>query len=47
MAARVSFRAKDVGYEWKAKGVPAEFVSLSGKLGAKPPRRRGATLAAA
>jgi DNA helicase HerA-like ATPase len=30
---RVSGRAKDVGYDWKAKGVPTEFVSLTGKLG--------------
>ncbi|HEU4648670.1 MAG TPA: helicase HerA-like domain-containing protein [Gemmatimonadales bacterium] len=30
---RVSGRATDVGYEWKARGIPTEFVSLSGKLG--------------
>ena len=30
---RVAGRAKDVGWEWKATGVPVEFVSLSGKLG--------------
>jgi DNA double-strand break repair helicase HerA and related ATPase len=30
---RVSARARDVGYDWKANGSPAEFVSLSGKLG--------------
>ena len=30
---RVTGRAKDVGWEWKATGVPVEFVSLSGKLG--------------
>ncbi len=30
---RVSGRAKDIGWEWKAAGVPVEFVSLSGKLG--------------
>jgi DNA helicase HerA-like ATPase len=30
---RVTGRAKDVGWDWKAAGVPVEFVSLSGKLG--------------
>src|SRR3954447_13530116 len=30
---RVAARAKDVGWSWKAAGVPVEFVSLSGKLG--------------
>jgi DNA helicase HerA-like ATPase len=30
---RVSGRAKDIGWEWQAAGVPVEFVSLSGKLG--------------
>jgi DNA helicase HerA-like ATPase len=30
---RVSGRAKDVGWDWKAAGVPVEFVSLTGKLG--------------
>src|SRR5207244_7275582 len=30
---RVTARAKDVGWPWKPGGVPAEFVSLSGKLG--------------
>src|SRR5918996_5125957 len=30
---RVAGRAKDVGWDWKAAGVPVEFVSLSGKLG--------------
>jgi DNA double-strand break repair helicase HerA and related ATPase len=30
---RVTARAKDIGWQWKPGGVPAEFVSLSGKLG--------------
>jgi uncharacterized protein len=30
---RVSGRAKDIGWDWQAAGVPVEFVSLSGKLG--------------
>jgi DNA helicase HerA-like ATPase len=30
---RVTARAGDVGWAWTAKGVPVEFVSLSGKLG--------------
>jgi DNA helicase HerA-like ATPase len=30
---RVSGRATDIGWSWKAAGVPVEFVSLSGKLG--------------
>jgi DNA helicase HerA-like ATPase len=30
---RVTGRAKDIGWDWKAAGVPVEFVSLSGKLG--------------
>jgi DNA helicase HerA-like ATPase len=30
---RVSARAKDVGWAWKAAGVPVEFVSLTGALG--------------
>jgi hypothetical protein len=30
---RVSARASDIGWEWKAKGVPVEFVSLTGALG--------------
>ena len=30
---RVTTRAGDVGWTWTAKGVPVEFVSLSGKLG--------------
>jgi DNA helicase HerA-like ATPase len=30
---RVAARAKDVGWSWKAAGVPVEFVSLTGKLG--------------
>ncbi len=30
---RVAARAKDVGYDWKPKGCPTEFVSLTGKLG--------------
>jgi uncharacterized protein len=30
---RVTGRAKDIGWAWKAAGVPVEFVSLSGKLG--------------
>jgi uncharacterized protein len=30
---RVTARAADVGWDWKAKGVPVEFVSLTGTLG--------------
>ena len=30
---RVTGRAKDIGWDWKAAGVPVEFVSLTGKLG--------------
>ncbi|HYL28769.1 MAG TPA: helicase HerA-like domain-containing protein [Gemmatimonadales bacterium] len=30
---RVTTRAKSIGYEWKPRGVPTEFVSLTGKLG--------------
>jgi DNA helicase HerA-like ATPase len=30
---RVTSRATDVGWQWTPKGVPVEFVSLSGKLG--------------
>ena len=30
---RVSGRASDIGWDWKAKGVPVEFVSLTGALG--------------
>jgi DNA helicase HerA-like ATPase len=30
---RVSTRASDVGWDWKPKGVPVEFVSLTGSLG--------------
>ncbi|HEX5385585.1 MAG TPA: helicase HerA-like domain-containing protein [Gemmatimonadales bacterium] len=30
---KIAARAKDVGYDWKPKGIPTEFVSLSGKLG--------------
>ncbi len=30
---RVTGRAKAVGWEWQAAGVPVEFVSLTGKLG--------------
>ena len=30
---RVSGRASDIGWHWKAKGVPVEFVSLTGALG--------------
>ena len=30
---RVSARAKDIGWEWKPRGVPVEFVSLTGSLG--------------
>ncbi len=30
---RVAARAKDVGYDWKPKSCPTEFVSLTGKLG--------------
>ena len=30
---RVTGRAADVGWQWKPKGVPVEFVSLTGKLG--------------
>ncbi|HEX3276849.1 MAG TPA: helicase HerA-like domain-containing protein [Gemmatimonadales bacterium] len=30
---RVAARAKDIGWAWRAAGVPVEFVSLTGKLG--------------
>lgn len=30
---RVTGRATDIGWEWKPKGVPVEFVSLTGTLG--------------
>jgi hypothetical protein len=30
---RVTGRATDIGWEWKPKGVPVEFVSLTGALG--------------
>lgn len=30
---RIATRAKSIGYEWKPRGVPTEFVSLTGKLG--------------
>jgi DNA double-strand break repair helicase HerA and related ATPase len=30
---RVAGRAKDVGWDWKAAGVPVEFASLTGALG--------------
>jgi DNA helicase HerA-like ATPase len=30
---RVNGRASDIGWDWKAKGVPVEFVSLTGALG--------------
>ena len=30
---RIAGRAKDLGYEWRAAGVPVEFVSLTGALG--------------
>ena len=30
---RVSARAADIGWDWKPKGVPVEFVSLTGALG--------------
>ena len=30
---RVSARATDIGWDWKAKGVPVEFVSLTGASG--------------
>jgi uncharacterized protein len=30
---RVTGRARDIGWDWKAAGVPVEFVSLTGKLG--------------
>ncbi len=30
---RVSGRAKDIGWQWAAAGVPVEFVSLTGALG--------------
>ena len=32
-APRVSSRASDVGWQWQARGVPVEFVSLTGALG--------------
>jgi len=30
---RVSARSSDLGWDWKSKGVPVEFVSLTGALG--------------
>jgi uncharacterized protein len=30
---RVSSRSADIGWDWKPKGVPVEFVSLTGELG--------------
>lgn len=30
---RVSARSSDIGWDWKSKGVPVEFVSLTGALG--------------
>ena len=30
---RVSARAAEIGWEWKPRGVPVEFVSLTGELG--------------
>jgi DNA helicase HerA-like ATPase len=30
---RVTARARDIGWDWKPKGVPVEFVSLTGALG--------------
>ena len=33
---RITTRAKSIGYEWKPRGVPTEFVSLTGKLGVFP-----------
>jgi uncharacterized protein len=30
---RVSARSTDVGWDWKPKGIPVEFVSLTGQLG--------------
>jgi hypothetical protein len=30
---RVTTRAADIGWEWRPKGVPVEFVSLTGSLG--------------
>jgi DNA double-strand break repair helicase HerA and related ATPase len=30
---RVAARASDIGWDWKPKGVPVEFVSLTGALG--------------
>ncbi len=32
-APKVAARAGDIGWDWKAKGVPVEFVSLTGALG--------------
>jgi uncharacterized protein len=32
---KVTGRAADINYEWKASGHPVEFLSLSGKLGAQ------------
>jgi DNA helicase HerA-like ATPase len=32
-APKVEARARDIGWDWKAKGVPVEFVSLTGALG--------------
>ncbi|HET7599008.1 MAG TPA: helicase HerA-like domain-containing protein [Gemmatimonadales bacterium] len=30
---RITARARDVGYDWKPRAAPTEFVSLTGKLG--------------
>ena len=30
---RITARAGEIGYDWKAAGVPVEFVSLTGRLG--------------
>src|SRR5678810_883806 len=32
---RITARAKETGYEWKASGFPVEFLSLNGKHGAQ------------
>src|SRR5678810_1425728 len=32
---RITSRAKETGYEWKANGFPVEFLSLTGKQGAQ------------
>lgn len=30
---KVDYRSKDIGYDWQPRSIPAEFVSLNGKLG--------------